>query len=296
MMADSHNLPLYSASFAEHLRQPTPDFLYHYTSQDGLLGIIESGSLWATAISYLNDAMEFALPLGLIRDRLFDELQSREMQAAHFAKTDPARASRANQRKDRARVFSRFVTPLDTRSPLCVTCFCANGDLLSQWRGYAGDGYGFSLGFIPSILKAIASDSGFLLGKCIYDPDLQKKIIAEGVEYLMTTTPSGRLEEGTYFWTVMTYGAFFKHLAFEQEQEWRLVSPDPANSHFRRGKSMIIPYASLPINSVENLGLDHAFVGPSPHMALSTRSAEDMLLCNNIDVIVHPSSIPFRNW
>ena len=73
-MIDTPDLPFVSATFTEHLQQPTPKYLYHYTTQEGLLGIVASGSLWATDITYLNDAMEFGLPLGLIRERLSDEL------------------------------------------------------------------------------------------------------------------------------------------------------------------------------------------------------------------------------
>jgi hypothetical protein len=45
-MADTHDLPLFSPAFAEHLQQAPPEFLYHYTGQDGLLGIIDSEALW----------------------------------------------------------------------------------------------------------------------------------------------------------------------------------------------------------------------------------------------------------
>ena len=34
-----------------------------------------------------------------------------------------------------------------------VVCFCEEGDMLSQWRGYANDGKGCSLGFSISELK-----------------------------------------------------------------------------------------------------------------------------------------------
>jgi hypothetical protein len=64
---------------------------------------------------------------------------------------------------------------------------------------------------------------------------------------------------------------------------------------------MIIPYISMPITSKEyfetyDSAIDHVYVGPCPHMGLSTRSVDEMLLCNNIEVTVHPSSIPFRAW
>ena len=40
-------------------------------------------------------------------------------------------------------------------------------------------------------LKAIASNSRFILGKCIYDTDLQKTIINEGLEYLLNKGQPG---------------------------------------------------------------------------------------------------------
>lgn len=36
-----------------------PPILHHYTTQEGLLGIVESKSIWATNIYYLNDAAEY---------------------------------------------------------------------------------------------------------------------------------------------------------------------------------------------------------------------------------------------
>ncbi|MFO1205708.1 MAG: hypothetical protein U1E63_08295 [Burkholderiales bacterium] len=33
-------------------------YLYHYTTAEGLKGIVESQQLWATNIAYLNDAEE----------------------------------------------------------------------------------------------------------------------------------------------------------------------------------------------------------------------------------------------
>src|SRR5262245_39760281 len=47
-------------------RPPLPrDLLYHYTTQAGLLGIIESGALWASNVRYLNDRGEFGHAMGI---------------------------------------------------------------------------------------------------------------------------------------------------------------------------------------------------------------------------------------
>jgi hypothetical protein len=39
--------------------EPAPNIVYHYTDDAGLRGIIESGTLWYTDVSYLNDPSEF---------------------------------------------------------------------------------------------------------------------------------------------------------------------------------------------------------------------------------------------
>jgi len=154
-------------------------------------------------------------------------------------------------------------------------------------------------------IKDIASGSGFILGRCIYDPDLQKQVIAECVEYLITAANAEfNYEEEDRFWSVMTCCAFFKHSSFEQEQEWRLVSTFFSGNHkrynFRKGKSMLIPYETMPITGPDNVVIDdlidRAYVGPCPHMALSKRSAEQLLVSNKIYARVYPSSIPFRDW
>jgi hypothetical protein len=47
-------------SIATPLPLRLPDFIYHYTNQSGLLGILENRELWATKIHYLNDSTEFS--------------------------------------------------------------------------------------------------------------------------------------------------------------------------------------------------------------------------------------------
>jgi hypothetical protein len=56
--------------FIEYSQQEPPEILYHYTDQDGLLGIMEKDQLWATKMQYMNDATEFGASLDLARERL----------------------------------------------------------------------------------------------------------------------------------------------------------------------------------------------------------------------------------
>jgi len=59
---------------------------------------------------------------------------------------------------------------------------------------------------------------------------------------------------------------------------------------------MIVPYTSIDLATAEHRAIDHVFVGPCPHQELSHNSVERMLLQENINVWVHSSSVPFRDW
>ena len=65
-MSDSH-LP---QKFVEVYQIDLPEILYHYTDQNGLLGIIERSEMWATKVQYMNDATEFGAVLDLACTRL----------------------------------------------------------------------------------------------------------------------------------------------------------------------------------------------------------------------------------
>jgi hypothetical protein len=57
-------------------RVKPPKVLWHYTTQDGLLGIIETGSIHASNILYLNDATEYTYATRVIHDVLNNYLVS----------------------------------------------------------------------------------------------------------------------------------------------------------------------------------------------------------------------------
>src|ERR1700756_2182500 len=68
-----------------------PDVVYHYTSMNGLLGIIE-GCIWATSILYLNDISEYNHFLTLVKTRL---LQLRKVhKLSYFSRVVATRKNR----------------------------------------------------------------------------------------------------------------------------------------------------------------------------------------------------------
>jgi hypothetical protein len=68
----------------ENSRNEIPETLYHYTTQDGLLGILKDQSLWATHILYLNDSMEMRHTADIFKHALHDRTKASD-------KNDPER-------------------------------------------------------------------------------------------------------------------------------------------------------------------------------------------------------------
>src|SRR5437868_12026730 len=56
--------------FAPPAQMPPKDLLFHYTTAEGLKGIIEKNELWATSAYFLNDSTEITYGCGLLKEVL----------------------------------------------------------------------------------------------------------------------------------------------------------------------------------------------------------------------------------
>jgi hypothetical protein len=298
-------------SFSRLVPVSPPDIIHHYTDQRGLLGIIQNRELWATKIQYMNDASEFSMIFNMVDARLWTE-ERNEIPDAQMMEMIARRLEGSGSPilPSRTTMLRNFATS-GKNVNLCVVCFCTNGDLLSQWRGYSGNGYGYSIAFYTHRLKEFASKSGFALRPCIYDKTIQKRIVEEICDYYLNNIKQSSWENAQTLLeecasTVISYGAFFKDPSFSEEDEWRLVS-EPIDDHdlcFRAGKSMIIPY-SKKINfhgSFVDTPIADVVVGPCPHMDLAVQAVTNLLQSQKKEKLaamgrtVRPSIIPYRDW
>jgi hypothetical protein len=145
-------------SFTSHLVAAQASVIYHYTNQSGFVGIFENREFWATNIRYMNDATEFSYVFKLTEECLEKE---------------EGNGNDLSQRKLRANLMRRF-SNASKKVNVCVVCFCTNGDLLSQWRGYSGGSCGYSIGFNIEKLKNLVKSANFL-GNCIYEQSHTEK-------------------------------------------------------------------------------------------------------------------------
>jgi hypothetical protein len=293
-------------AFVEHFDTEPPDVLYHYTGQAGLLGIVGKAELWCTKVQYMNDAKEFGLALDMARNKL-------DVMIATSGGIDPHFASphSVNWQGNQACIDLRHSLDGLEQINLFAACFCKDGDLLSQWRGYAGGTQGYSIGFDANALRQCASTVDFTLGRCIYDVDLQQRIVEQAITHCLenelAVPPRSQWGgHGPLADILFRCGVFFKEASFAEEKEWRLISPtimfhDEWLS-FRSGRSMIMPHYRLQIRRDGDLPIQHVIVGPCPHMELSKSAVTALLLKYGVKgphegrEIAFKSIIPFRDW
>lgn len=158
----------------DRIQGDTPDLLYHYTDVAGLIGICSSGSMWATNLRCMNDARELAHARKLMHDVHAE------------AKT---KAALPAQRELIEVIESRISVQGGGYPDFYSVSFGANGDLLSQWRGYGSSGGGYAIGFESVCL--VSPPSPGELGGVQVRPHLG--VAVPYVSLAMGTDPDGRL-------------------------------------------------------------------------------------------------------
>ena len=257
--------------------------LYHYTTFTGLLGIIGSRSLWASDIRYMNDSAELKHTADLIRKEI-----TKRITAGH------PNPNLLNQ-------FLDWISHRMTNGHLLFgTSFRSNGNLLSQWRGYSRLGKGVSIGFTPEYIQKCAQSQTFQIGKCIYHPKEQQMLIGrviDAVEHMAGQCKAKTSSTGPSYSKIfkkmesdlLRLAAVLKHPSYEEEAEWRIVSPvitDYLNAdiHFRQGESNLIPYVEFKLSGDlrKPVVIEHIYLGPTPNITISMNSLNMYLTKNGV--------------
>lgn len=102
-------------------------YVYHYTSMEKLLKILDTQELWASEIRYLNDTTE----LGLALERALKELENR---AARYEQGHEKTFLEAGFRYVQEAVINFGKHMLEAN--VFVISFSEDPDSLSQWRAY----------------------------------------------------------------------------------------------------------------------------------------------------------------
>jgi len=260
-----------------------PKILYHYTSAEGLLGILSNKELWATKITYLNDSKELEHAIDICKSHV---------RALELGKAIDSKLS------------SNFISQLDSlpHANVCICSFTEVGDLLSQWRAYCGDSNGYSIGIQRETLQEIGSKTGFILARCIYDLEQQNDLIIEFVDKQIKKIKNNSTEESADNFQIefLKIAALMKDNGFKEEKEWRLISDvkntDDEGFSFRASKTTLIPFFKIPLTLLNlKFGVDEIIVGPTPNPRLAHISAILFYYkCTGMTAKIEISKIPYR--
>jgi hypothetical protein len=283
------------------------DILYHYTSLNGFLSIIETQSLFFSNVNFLNDSKEIKHGVDIVL-KAIEEIADSDI---------------LYKMKDNINLLHK--------SEKYVTCFSKEGDLLSQWRAYGNNGKGISIGF--QFYDLTNSFDKFLTGTHIeYNEKIQIETIKEYINLMIKFYIS---IEDNYDWNgqdfnnvvakqIITffndviYG--FKHPSFIDEREYRLQLEIDNNIYkkgdiklkFRATENLIIPYTVIknnyisyletkvpdepePIFSIKKLPISKIIIGPSLDYETVKSGIKKFLFEKGYEKIdIEKSNVPYR--
>ncbi|KZQ37513.1 hypothetical protein A3464_15275 [Enterobacter genomosp. O] len=274
--------------------------IYHYTDLNAVKSIIENSKLWLTDYKFLNDKEELRAGYRILVEALNDFDDYPEECSQEFI--------------ERMQVAISYITTQDLFSPnenkIFVSSFSLASDSLSQWRSYGM----FSVEFDESDFAELQAKKEiyFLDCKYILDSgdalddanDIIKDSLIPHMLKVYNSEPHWLEVELSYM--VDIYALTFKHAAFYEEQEKRLViscGPDDDDIKFRAKGNILIPYLEFefPHSSIQSV-----MIGPIDNQDLSEDSLVlfTSLISRRIakkenkpefHINIESSALPYRN-
>src|SRR2546425_10789157 len=147
------------------IERSPPEVLYHYQTLKPVVDILESRSVFASHIQYLNDAQEMAFAVRRAREVLD--------------------ARRATGDAEETRVYGeldRYLQYLEPQSHVFVFSMSHADDLLSQWRAYCTPSDGYAIGFDGPALAAHARSQYSFMAPCLYEDVEQRRLVEQLID------------------------------------------------------------------------------------------------------------------
>ena len=275
--------------------EPIPTSLFHYTSADGLLGILGTHKIRFADASFMNDGSEATWGVqlaGLVLDELLADGTEEEKNAGAALKAEIKTAMTAFQ-------------------PV-IFCMSARNNLLNQWRDYGKDVVPYCIEFdVQELQKWQHMSFPILLTKIVYDLTTQETLLKRlltSIREKASELLGGRKHFDEHEVAPLLRGAAseiialisrFKNSAFQAEEEWRALCYRPdvlfEKSGYRSSGLGVIPFYEWHAKDGETrLPIKSVTVGPSPYAQLSDLALKRFLDDNGYHVPTYYSTIPIR--
>jgi hypothetical protein len=281
-----------------------PPFLYHYTTDVGLRGILASGKIWQTDIFSLNDPSELRHGFSLAADALDGKAKGGSPECEALAK-----------------LFRNPVSKGIEQTAHFFPCsFSTAENDLGQWRAYSDDGRGYVIGFEGNSLEHSFFDdfdSDIAIREAFpvtYDDQTLVEIHGSLIESALRalrqfpfSDPARTLLKEFYRQAtiklashVLDLSLHFKHPAFGHEREYRFLQmhrrDTQPNIKYRPRAYELIRYLEFDWRSIGEDVLKKIVVGPAADYekarAFAQRCLDDFGF-KNVEIV--RSDIPYRS-
>ena len=269
----------FAPTWLHHHKTSKNDLLYHYTTFDGMSGILQGQNIRFGHSTTFNDPNEILYGMDLIKNIIHEKVRNESNQ----------------ETRDFLSNLVLQVNSLDTIGfDVFLACFCETDNLLSLWRTYSSQGGGFCLGLdfsektkMVKEASDLESEAYLCLRKVLYEKGLQESLVEDYISKLIcafqsvglpsdgferhTKTAMMGMQAANVLWDMVFS---FKHSAFSEETEWRIVhvtqrSHQAEKVKFIRSGTYLNPYRSLYFFQIEDIRavfpLRSITYGPSLH-------------------------------
>lgn len=248
--------------------------IYHYCATQAFSSIISTKEVWLTDISKLNDRSEYKSGHELISEILVQK---------GLSENTILQGIRSEH--------------LNSKFEILIGCFSKEGDLGSQWRLYAEDGQGISIGFDENAIEQVNLFNRF------HENNLQpinSKVMLRSVQYdrdQLVKNASNLIDRLTHNNPVLKYemmaiglrrlAAIYKDPFFKDEREVRAIIEIDAglentykldertNSYKEQASYHKLLTSYGPQNSIKEV-----IIGPT--CSLTMEEIKDMLISNGL--------------
>ncbi len=270
--------------------------VYHYTSPMGLKNILETKELWASDFAFLNDKSETLYLYEILQSVINNENLKKHLDGNFIQKLEKMKT---NYIEKPINNYYRY-----------ICSFSLNPDSLSMWNYYTktDSGTGYNICFSWASLKEQINDlSQFEIecGKVVYNQEKQTSILENTIIGYNSAYKSARskIEKADVLYELEQafniLSIYFKHPAFENEEEVRICmtqkinSTTPRKAKYRELNGIFVPYISIEFstNVIKEVG-----ISPLSQKELSINGISSMLLdLKYKNVSIKASKIPLRN-
>lgn len=155
------------------------DTIYHYCSIETFYKIIKNKYIRLSDLNKTNDYMEKNWVFQYVEETLKSELENLEFSINLYE--EYYYSDESNNHMEYLNEFINY--SMSNSSPILISCFSKDKDLLSQWRAYGQDGLGISVGFDYAKLKLLNGvNRNFSIKNVIYKKNKQIDAIRSAVQ------------------------------------------------------------------------------------------------------------------